>query len=333
MRDRQSILVSIVTFNDARWIDACLESVFAQSVGGRVKVFDNGSSDSSPDLASRFPVTMTRCLENLGFSRAHNLNIEGEDAEAVLFLNPDVRLDPRFLENAITALEQIPQAGMVAGKLGRSDEGGAPLFREGLPVLDSAGMYFTPAQRHLDRGSQELDRGQYERRQLVFGGTGAALVCSGPLVKDLRQGGELFDEDFFIYREDADLAWRAQLRGWDVVYEPAAKAWHHRSVLPSNRRRTSPLINYHSLKNRFLMRLKNMDDAVRRRCFPYMWLRDAAIFGYALTLERSSVRAYADVRRLRPKFLEKRRIVQSERKVGPQEIAKWFSFRPVSFEV
>jgi len=307
--------------------------VFSQTAPVRVKVFDNGSSDRSAELASRFDVKLTRSAENLGFSRAHNLNIEGEDADAVLFLNPDVVLDTRFLENALRALDEVPGCGMVGGKLTRLGPNGEAVLREGRPVLDSAGMYFTPWLRHLDRGSEEVDRGQYDRRQLVFGSTGAALLCKKALIDDLREGREFFDEDFFAYREDADLAWRAQLRGWRVVYEPTAKGGHRRSVLPSNRHQTPALLNYHSLKNRFLMRIKNMDNAVLLHCLPYVWWRDVGIFCYTLVFERSSLRAYGEVRRLRPKFLEKRRVAQARRRVEPREIARWFNFKPTAFDV
>ena len=333
MKASEPVLVSIVSFNHEKWVVACLDSVFSQTTPVRVKVFDNGSLDRSAELASRFDLELARSPENLGFSRAHNLNIEGEDVAAVLFLNPDVVLDANFLENCLRALHEVPRCGMVSGKLSRLGPDGQTVLSQGLPVLDSAGIYFTPWQRHFDRGSQEVDRGQYERRQLVFGCTGAALLCSGAMIEDVREGRDLFDEDFFAYREDADLAWRAQLRGWRAVYEPGARAGHRRSVFPSNRRQTPALLNYHSVKNRFLMRLKNMDEAVRRRCFPYMWLRDAGIFGYALAFERSSLRAYGEARRLRPKFLEKRRVIQSRRTAAPQEIAKWFAFRPTAFDV
>jgi GT2 family glycosyltransferase len=211
-------------------------------------------------------------------------------------------------------------------------EDGGPLVHGGCMVLDSTGMYFTPAQRHFDRGSQEKDRGQYERRQLMFGITGAAMLCRRGMLEDLKVNGEVFDEDFFIYREDADLAWRAQLRGWKAVYEPGAQALHRRLVLPSRRREVSTLINYHSVKNRYLMRIKNMDAAVRRRCIPYMWLRDLFILTYVPLMERASLPAFSEIRRLRGKFEAKREQVQGGRRVGPDSLARWFSFRPVSEE-
>src|ERR1044071_5783653 len=77
--------------------------------------------------------------------------------------------------------------------------------------------------------------------------------------------GEFFDSDFFVYREDADVAWRAQLMGWNCIYAPLARGYHVRNVLPGNRRALPPEINMHSVKNRFLMRIKNISPDLYRR--------------------------------------------------------------------
>jgi GT2 family glycosyltransferase len=72
-----------------------------------------------------------------------------------------------------------------------------------------------------------------------------------------------------VYREDADVAWRAQLLGWRCIYTPHARGYHVRNVLPGNRRALPPVINMHSVKNRFLMRMKNITgDLYRRTGFP-----------------------------------------------------------------
>jgi GT2 family glycosyltransferase len=78
------------------------------------------------------------------------------------------------------------------------------------------------------------------------------------MIDDMAIDREFFDSDFFVYREDADVAWRAQLLGWQCMYTPLARGYHVRKVLPGNRRALPPVINMHSVKNRFLMRIKNM---------------------------------------------------------------------------
>ena len=200
-------------------------------------------------------------------------------------------------------------------------------------IIDSTGMYFTPSQRHFDRGSEVQDTGQFNCQQRVFGISGAAMMVCHDFYRDVSIAGEFFDEDFFAFREDADLSWRAQLLGWNCIYQPKAIGRHHRTVLPQRRRQLSRDINYHSVKNRFLMRIKNMDWGVRLRCFPWMWLRDMAIAAYIPLFERSSLGVLPEIRRLEGRMLKKRAEIQTRRRVGPRQIARWFSFRPASINV
>lgn len=332
IRSNKAVLVSLVTYNDESFLARCLEAVRSQTIPVRVKIFDNASQDGTRDIAQSFGVVFHESTENLGYSFGHNHNLLDEDFDTVLLLNADVVLQANYLEILLSALDEVEKAGMAGGKLYRMDSKGRQILRRTFPVLDSTGMFFTPSQRHFDRGSEEEDHGQYDLRQFVFGITGATLLCKKEMLEDLRLGDEYLDEDFFAYREDADLAWRAQMRGWKAIYEPGAEALHCRRVFPRGRRGLPGLINFHSLKNRYLMRMKNLDSAVRRRCFPYMWIRDAGILVYVLFFEWNSLPAYREVWRLRDKFQKKREHVQSTRSVSSDAIADWFSFTPRALE-
>lgn len=324
------VLVSIVTYDSETHLDACLRSVREQEVPVRIRVYDNASRDDSCRVALRHGARLHRSSENRGFSHGHNFQLRQGGFDHALILNPDVVLSKGYLRTLIESMAGVKRAGMAGGKLHRMDAAGRTVRAGGHPVLDTTGIYFTPTQRHFDRGSQQPDRGQYDRRQLVFGISGAALLCTRKMLEDIRYGDEYLDEDFFAYREDADLAWRAQLRGWRALYEPAAQGLHVRRVLPSRRSRLAAPINYHSLKNRYLMRFKNLDPAVGRRCFPYMWIRDLGIIAYVLLRERSSLGAYRQVWRLRNRFRRKREWVQASRRVPADSIVRWFSFRPAA---
>ena len=323
------LLVSIVTYNEELFLDQCLQSLQAQTVETRIKIFDNASSDRTCEIARRYDVELHVSRDNRGYSFGHNHNLRDELFEMALLLNADVILNNDYLEVLAGAFSEVERTGMAGGKLYRMNREGRRVLEKGWPVLDSTGMFFTPSQRHFDRGSEEPDLGRYECRQLVFGITGAALLCSREMLEDVRMDLQYLDEDFFAYREDADLAWRAQLRGWKAVYEPQAVALHFRHVVPSRRRHISRLINYHSLKNRYLMRMKNLDSRVRLKCFPHMWIRDVGIFLYVLLLERRSLPAYRKVWNLRPAFRRKREYIQRRRSVSPRRMARWFSFTPV----
>jgi GT2 family glycosyltransferase len=185
--------------------------------------------------------------------------------------------------------------------------------------------------RHLDRGSREPDLGQYEQPEYVFGATGAACLYRRAMMEDIALDGEFFDNDFFAYREDADVAWRAQLLGWKCLYTPPAVAYHVRSVLPSNRASLPAFINMHSVKNRWLLRIKNMTAGLYRRHWLSITWRDCLVIGGCLLREFSSLRAFVLLVRAWPRTWRKRRAIMRKRRASEDYIAAWFSFQPVSF--
>ena len=133
-----------------------------------------------------------------------------------------------------------------------------------------------------------------------------------------------------MYREDADVAWRAQLMGWRCLYTPLACGYHVRNVLPGKRHALPPEINMHSVKNRFLMRIKNMTpDLYRRNLISIIGTRSAGD------------RRLSAARALLPQGLRlcsaeledgrwKRREIMRRRRVQDEYLASWFSFKPVS---
>ena len=156
-------------------------------------------------------------------------------------------------------------------------------------MVDSTGIYFNPMLRHLDRGSQEVDNGHYLQYEYVFGATAAAALYRREMIDDISLDGEFFDSDFFVYREDADVAWRAQLMGWKCLYAPYARGYHVRKVLPGNRRALPPEINMHSVKNRFLMRIKNISPDLYRRNWFSITARDLMVVMCCLLWEHTSL--------------------------------------------
>lgn len=323
------MLVSIVTYNSSPHITACLRSLREQTFRNFVVcLWDNASTDNTlEDIAAQADLFSTTHFSNTnaGFSRGHNRIIGSEPSDYVLVLNPDVVLDPWFIEILVHSLEKNLKAGSATGKLWRW-QADAPAG----DILDTTGIYFTPNQRHLDRGSGERDVGRFEIPEYVFGASGAAAFYRRTMLEELRAGEEYFDEAFFAYREDADLAWRAQWMGWPCLYIPEAKAFHIRRVLPERRATLPAGINMHSFKNRFLLRTKNMDAGTYWRFFVPITLRDLGAFVYVLARERSSLRAIPLFLRAFPRAWALRRALARHRRVSPKELRAWFSWDPVA---
>lgn len=320
-----SIAVTIVTYDSAAFLARCLDAVAAQTHAPReVVVLDNRSRDDSAAIA-RAHGAVTKLIEspdNTGFAGGQNRAIAATSADWVLTLNPDVVLDPAFLATLAERAERPAPLGTLCGKLLRLGPDGAPVVP---PRIDSTGIVFTRSFRHLDRGSEEPDDGRYAVEEPVFGATAAAAMYRRAMIEDVSVEGEFFDEAFFAYREDADLAWRAQLLGWDCLYVPSALGYHVRRVLPERRADVPAMLNRHSVKNRFLMRVKNADAAVWRRCALPGLARDAAVLGGCLVREWSSLPAFADVARLYPRARRQRAIIQAKRRRDGAAIARWFA--------
>lgn len=330
MSDQPLVSVTVVTYNSGRFIRRCLDSVLEQRYPNlEVVVIDNASTDGTTDILEPFE---DRCRvvyneENLGFAGAQNQAIGLSKGDWVLTLNPDVMLLPDFVSSLMETAKTAPEAGTLCGKLLMVD---ASFEIPDQRVVDSTGMYFTPMLRHFDRGCLEKYNGHYHDHEYVFGATAAAACYRREMIEDISVDGEFFDADFFTYREDADVAWRAQLLGWKCVYDPRACGYHVRKLRPGMRRFLPPEINMHSVKNRFLMRVKNITPALYLRHLVPITFRDAGILAYCLLIERSSLRAFYLFGRDLKKTLEKRRKIQARRRVDDAYLAQWFRFGPTS---
>src|SRR6202171_1701027 len=258
MSDNDRVSVTIVTYNSGRFIKRSLESVLAQPYANKeIIVIDNASTDGTVDILEQFE---DRCQiiyndENIGFAAAQNQAISLSTGDWVLTLNPDVLLLPNLSQALLDAGQMDPKTGTVCGKLLTIL---ATFDLPDKPLVDSTGIYFTPMLRHLDRGSQEVDNGHYLKHEYFFGATAAAALYRREMIENISLDGEVFDSDFFVYRECPDAAWRSQLMGWRCIYAPYARGYHVRKALPGNRRALPPEINMHSVKNRYLLRIKNI---------------------------------------------------------------------------
>jgi GT2 family glycosyltransferase len=353
------VSIVLVTWNSALYLPRCLAGIAALDWPDvELIVVDNASTDASLDL---IPVTAVRIAndENRGFAAAVNQGIAASTGDYVLLLNPDAWIAPDFVTRLVQALEEAGDPfGAAGGTLWRGE---GPEIRK-TDEIDSLGIRMTRSGRHLDitgpprhrerrEGSQLTARGREiprsarddggegeqrpatsdqrttnneQRTTEVFGLTGAAVLYRRTFIRDVSVGGEFLDEDFFAYREDADVAWRGQLFGWRALYVPAAEGVHVRRVTPERRRSLPAEINRHSVKNRFLLRLKNEGLYLALRNAPFELARDLVVLGAALTVERSSLPAFGWLWKNRGRIMAKRREIQRRRRVSDRALAKWF---------
>lgn len=277
--DTVPVAVVIVTWNTREHVLACLDSLRAlERPPAEIVVVDNASADGTVDaVASAYPEVV--CIpnpDNAGFCRANNQGIAATSSPWVLTLNPDARLEPRFLEEALSAFDGA-RVGTVCGKLLRFDR----------RTIDSAGLRLARSRQPIDRGYGEPDRGQFEREEDVFGACGAAALHRRAMLADVAVAdGEVFDERYFAFYEDLDLSWRARRRGWRTVYRPTAVGLHARGGTVTRRSRWArlaamasrpPEIRYHIAKNRYLTIVRNDTAGAFFRDVPFILARDVAM--------------------------------------------------------
>jgi GT2 family glycosyltransferase len=328
-----SISVSIVLHDNADVVESCLRAVARQTRRpDAVVVIDNASTDKSLDLArattpdAQFHASPT----NLGFAGGHNLAIRQAPADLQLVLNPDCQLAPSFVERAVATMDADQSAGSLSGRLLRftgDSIDGQPEDEVAGDRLDSCGMVALRNRRVLDRGSGELAEGRHLDHEYVFGVSGAAAVYRRHMLEDIAYKGEFFDEMFFAYREDVDLAWRAQLRGWRCRYLPTALARHRRRVAPGRRSQLPGWINRMSLANRWRMIAKNETGLGWKSDWHSILGRDLATLGYCALREQRTLLAVGDVARDARRLADWRGHVARTRTADASEMLQWFGRR------
>lgn len=321
--------VVVVSHDHADVLPACLEAVAALDPPPRsVAVVDNASADGSAEVArgctGRLPLEVLTPAANLGFAAGANLGLARGAAPWVLLLNPDCAPRPDFVAALLAAVARRPEAaevGSATGLLLRAD--GPRLVPDGR--VDAAGMVVTPEGRHHDRGAGAPDDGRCARPAWVFGGTGAATLYRREALADVAYpDGQVLAESFFAYREDAELAWRLQWRGWRCLYAPGAVAVHRRGFRPEEGRGGRELVNRLSVRNRFLLRAHCADLRWHLVCLPWWLLRDLLVVAACLTVERGSLPGLAEAWRGRGEARTRRGWVLGRRRVAPRRITRWF---------
>lgn len=322
----ESVAVSIVSFNGKSFLERCLDGVFSQTYQPlEVYLLDNASEDGTVDFVNRnFPaVKMVPSKVNLGFAGGHNLIIRRTQSTFVLVLNQDAFLSPPFVEELVKAMNDHPSVGIAGGKLYSSRKAGPDGCGE--EIIDMTWLDIEKKRRQVCYAQWQPDRGQAATPTFAFAIDGAAMFLRRSMLADVEIEQEFFDEDFFAGKEDLDISWRAQLLGWKCLYVPSAIGHHVRTFMPQDRRSDiSDLLKASSIRNRYLLMIKNDLFSHFLRHLPHIALYDMKIMSYVCLYERSSIGGYMQVVKLLPKALRKRKSLMMRKKVDSEYIRQWF---------
>jgi GT2 family glycosyltransferase len=306
-----TVSVVIVTFNGRALLEPCLRAL----VGGtrapdEIMIVDNNSmDDTAPWLVATYPgIRLLRCAANLGFAAANNLGIRDSSGSYVMTLNNDTQIGPDALSRLMSALDAAgPSIGAVMSTM---------VFAENPSVVASSGLeaFTNGVVRDAEVGAAvEPGRAPYA----IFGPCAGAAMYRRDALDDVG----LFDPAFFMYLEDADLAWRLRLRRWSTLTVPGALVRHAVSATAGY---GSPRKAYYLARNRWWCILKNMPTTLLRELAVEIGRYDAAAITYAtITGDRASLIGRRDALAERATLVRARGRVQARATASDDEIRRW----------
>lgn len=264
---RASII--IVNFNGLSYLSNCLHSVHA-TCGDDVEIIvvDNNSTDGSVEqLVRDFPdLWLIRGAENIGFGAANNLGAKQASGEFLVFLNPDTVVTPGWLDPLLDVFESDPEVGIANPKI---------LLQRKPDRINTCGNNVHISGITLCNGLYR-DKHEMSSPMEISAATGCVLVMRRDLFWEL--GG--YDDDFFLYMEDADLSWRTRLYGYRCSYVPDSVVYHDYAL------RFGPEKTYYQERNRYQMLLKNLRWRTLLLLVPVLLLAELVTWGFVLIREK-----------------------------------------------
>lgn len=312
-----SVSVVIANWNGQHFLERCLTSLLAQThPPSEIIVVDNGSTDGSVEwIRAHFPtVRLVLNDHNRGFAAANNQGWQASHGAYIALINNDAWAAPEWLAVLVAALEADERVGMVASKM---------LYANQPRRINSTGIC-------IDRWGVIWDRQVGETESTndvvedVFGACAGAALYRRRLLEEL--GG--FDEFFFAYLEDVDLAWRARWLGWRAVYAPRARVYHHHS---STGIEGSPWKTRQLARNKTWLLIKNYPSPYWVMALPGIVLYEVLSLGFALVRGRGLSAALGrwEAWRAGLRVWRQRQTLLHQARVSPQTV--WAALAPGSW--
>jgi GT2 family glycosyltransferase len=264
-------LVSVIvpSLNGAHLLPDCLDSLTHQTYPNlEVIVADGASTDPTQDLLARaYPrMRLLRLQRNRGFAGNVNAGLRAARGEVLCLLNNDAEAQPDWVAACVETLLTNPELGSVASKVLFSDR----------RTINSAGDVMGRDGAARQRGAGQADGPRWDQPGPVFGAMGGAAAYRRAMLADVG----LFDEEFFMYLEDVDLAFRARLRGWECQYQPLARVFHRGSASGGGK-----LASFYNGRNLIRLLAKNVPSGLVARMLP-------AILSYQARRAREALGAW-----------------------------------------
>ncbi|CAN5419245.1 glycosyltransferase family 2 protein [soil metagenome] len=302
-------LVSVVipNWNGKRFLTGVLDSLAKQTYKQvEVIVVDNGSRDGSVEFIRENYAFVRLALyeKNTGFAVAVNRGIRESNGEFIALINNDTVLEDDFISELVKGMHEHPECGSLGCKM---------LAYDDHTLLDGVGDGYRRGGLPGRIGHREKDTGLFDQGRYILGACGGAALYRRSLFSDIG----LFDDDYFAYLEDVDIALRAQSAGYKCYYIPTARIYHLGCGTTGSG--YSPLVVKLSAQNNWNTIVKNIPMPLLLKFLPQIAFWQAYYLavvcvrgGQVLPWLEGSFKALL----LLPKMLGKRAQINKKRKVS-----------------
>jgi len=332
------VIVIQQVYKSRKWVPRVYDALMAQTyqdVEIVAQIVDD-EGDSKDYILDHYPtVKIVEPGYNIGFAKGHNELFTSLDADLFQLVNPDLILEPTYIEEMVKVFADL-RVGAATGKLLKYNFD----LHQKTNLIDSTGVIVYKTGRARDRGQHEEDLGQCDSQTNVLAVSGAGPMFRKFALEAVKmsraEGGfEFFDQDFHSYWEDVDLGWRIVNAGLKCVFVPGAVAYHgrlagarkggylnvadyrkHHAKIPARIRR----LNY---KNHIFLFIKNSP-----KLYWKFFAREFFMLGYILVFETSTLGVLPEFFKQLPKMWQKRKWIQKNRKVSVEELEKLFVDHP-----
>lgn len=339
--------INLVTYNGAKYLPFLFDSLKKQTFKEwTIFVIDNNSSDNSVEIlkkelnnlfvqannAEQFSLVEKK--ENVGFASAHNQLFQQTKAEYFLVLNQDVKLELDCLKKLVNFLETNKQVASVSPRLMRWDKE---------KIIDSLGLKINPNRRVVERLAgktwSEFDKKTIEKMRIkqteVFGVSATCVLYRHKAIEKVAyHKKQMFDNSYFAYKEDVDLAYRLQQAKFKSFVLLDCVAYHDRSAVAGNdltnkqafknKKNQPELIKYYSYKNHLATLYKNEYWQNVIIDLPWIVWYELKKFFYFLLFDRAVLKGLLELWKSRGNLKQKRRLVKENRQINWKKMRKWW---------
>ena len=309
------VAIVVLNWNGADDAIACIASLLVQKDAvPDIILVDNDSHDDSAAILGQYvakvkaPIHFIKNGVNSGFTGGNNVGFSyalEQGYEYIGTLNPDATADAYWTSSLIAELDAKNGVGIATGILARSDK----------KTVDTTAEQYTTWGIPSPRGRDGLLADAPQEAEYIFGSTGGGFIARASMLRDIG----LFDEKFFMYYEDVDWCFRAQLAGYKVRYTPKAIAYHKLSVSTN---KVPGLAIYNTFKNLPMLFVKNVPLALWPHMYPRFVLAYTLILGNAIVRGRGTpaIKGWLKSWVLTPHMFHERRKIQKNKVVSTEYI-------------